>query len=180
VFEIKFPTHNFSQIYTCCLAIFPALESDFRFVLNQKMMMCGAHLSTAKPPRAVPLFAGLGDVLPSPPLSEAARMSFFSGARRRASLRSSSGCKSPRPHRSRAASPEPRCRSVVFTVISSVLAGATITIEIEAEPAAPLFIESSEPPRASLSRSSFPVGEPRRSPLVKRHHSPRLVQRHCS
>jgi hypothetical protein len=114
------------------------------------------------------------------PLSEDAAMPFFSGAGRRTSLRSSSMCKSSRPHRSRAASPEPRCRSVAFTVISCVLAGATITVEIEAEPAAPLFIGSSEPPRASPRRSSFPVGEPRRSPLVKRHHSPPLVQGHCS
>jgi hypothetical protein len=107
------------------------------------------------------------------PLSEDAAMPFFSGAGRRTSLRSSSMCKSSRPHRSRAASPEPRCRSVAFAVVSSVLAGATVTVKIKAEPdpAAPLFVNSSEPPRASLRRSSFLVGEPRRSPLVQRHCS---------
>jgi hypothetical protein len=36
VFQIRFPTPTiFFQIFPCCLAIFPALESNFEFVLNQ-------------------------------------------------------------------------------------------------------------------------------------------------
>jgi hypothetical protein len=93
------------------------------------------------------------------PIGTVRRAPVFSGAKRRASLRSSSMCKLPCPHRSRAASPEPRCRSVAFGVVSSVLAGATVAVEIKAEPdpAAPLFVESSEPPRASLFLSVRPA-----------------------
>jgi hypothetical protein len=39
--KLNFLLSRFSHIFTCCLAIFPTLESDFRFVLNQKIMTCG-------------------------------------------------------------------------------------------------------------------------------------------